>query len=80
MEPATLEPYGPGHGVAWAIERLENTKYLAELDLQQASGVWNGRIASDNVLDEVIARLAGINLAIKALEQLTARIHAGEVE
>ena len=80
MEPATLEPYGPGHGVAHAIQRLEDTKYHAEQDLRCASGVWGGPIASDNVLDEVIARLAGINLAIKALEQLTARIHAGEVE
>ena len=76
MEPDTLEPYGPGHGVAHAIRRLEDTKWHAEWDLRE----WGNNPKPAHVIEEATARLAGINLAIKALEQLTARIHAGEVE
>lgn len=75
MEPATIEPYGPGHGVAWAISRLEASKWHAEWDLRE----WGNNPKPAHVIEEATARLAGIKLAIKALEELSARIQ-GETE
>ena len=69
MEPETLEPYGPGHGVAHAIRRLEDTKWHAEWDLRE----WTSPKPA-HVIEEATARLAGIKLAIKALEELQARM------
>jgi hypothetical protein len=69
MEPETLEPYGPGHGVAHAIRRLEDTKSHAEWDLRE----WNSPKPA-HVIEEATARLAGIKLAIRALEELQARM------
>lgn len=73
MEPDTLEPYGPGHGVAHAIRRLEDIKYHAEQDLRE----WNSPKPA-HVIEEATARLAGIKLAIKALEELQARMQEEE--
>lgn len=73
MEPATIEPYGPGHGVAHAIRRLEDTRWHAEWDLRE----WNSPKPA-HVIEEATARLAGINLAIKALEELQARMQEEE--
>ena len=80
MEPETLEPYGPGHGVAHALRRLEQTLWHAEQDLKCATGAWGGAIAPLGVQEEVHARIAGIRLAIRALEELSGRIHAGEID
>ena len=73
MEPATIEPYGPGHGVAHAIRRLEDSRWHAEWDLRE----WNSPKPA-HVIEEATARLAGINLAIKALEELQARMQEEE--
>ena len=73
MEPETLEPYGPGNGVAHAIRRLEDTKWHAEWDLRE----WNSPKPA-HVIEEATARLAGIKLAIKALEELQARMQEQE--
>lgn len=69
MEPHTLEPYGPGHGVAHAIRRLEDSRWHAEWDLRE----WNSPKPA-HVIEEATARLAGIKLAIRALEELQARM------
>mgnify|MGYP006274558661 CR=1 FL=1 len=69
-----VETYGPGHGVAHALRRLEQTLWHAEQDLRCATGAWGGAIAPLGVQEEVNARIAGIKLAIKAVE----RIHVGE--
>ena len=69
MEPATIEPYGPGHGVAHAIRRLEDSRWHAEWDLRE----WNSPKPA-HVIEEATARIAGIKLAIKALEELQARM------
>jgi len=74
MEPDTLEPYGPGHGVAHAIRRLEDSKWHAEWDLRE----WGNNPKPAHVIEEATARLAGINLAIKALEELQARMQEEE--
>lgn len=73
MEPTRSEQYGAGHGVAYAIKRLRDTLWHAEQDLKCATGAWGGSIAPQEVHDEVNARIAGITLAIKALEELSAR-------